>query len=78
MTIPTRHLIALTELPAALAAHTGNMGEGPSYRRLYNLILDGVIPADRINGKLYVNVDLLPQIAARVGMLSARKTSIAA
>ena len=37
-------LIPLTELPHELTTLTGQ--KSPRYRRLYELVLDGVLPAD--------------------------------
>jgi hypothetical protein len=61
--------IPLTELPHELTTLTGQ--KSPRYRRLYELVLDGVLPAERINGRLFVRPANVPAIAETLGMTVA-------
>jgi hypothetical protein len=54
--------LSITELPREIAAITGN--PPPSYRKVYERVLDGLIPAERLNGRWFVQESHLPAIAA--------------
>jgi hypothetical protein len=57
--------VALTDLCPTLQQLYGS---SPGYRRLYSLILDGKIPAQRRSGRLSVGEDDLPRIAEILGL----------
>ncbi len=67
MTNPDR--VALSALPRELTAFTGR--PSPNYRRLYALTLDGVIPAQQVNGRWHVLRADLAQVANLLGMATA-------
>lgn len=56
----TEEKIPLTHLSNALRNVVPDKSKVPSYRQLYAAILNGEIPADRINGRLHVNSNLKP------------------
>ena len=59
--------ISLSLVPQKLAKRTGQTGL--SYRRLYNGVLDGTVPAERgANGRWYVAEEDLDAIAAAFGL----------
>ena len=43
-------------------------GSAPAYRRLYELVLDGKLPAEQVNGRWFVDEADLPAIAATLGL----------
>jgi hypothetical protein len=47
--------ISLTDLPRKLREISGGSIPVPTYRVLYGRILDGAIPAQRINGRWHVS-----------------------
>jgi hypothetical protein len=47
--------ISLTDLPRRLREISGGSIAVPTYRVLYGRILDGAIPAQRINGRWHVS-----------------------
>ena len=47
--------ISLTDLPRRLREITGGTVPVPTYRVLYGRVLDGAIPAQRINGRWQVS-----------------------
>lgn len=51
--------VPLTALSRELAALTGK--PAPSYRKLYVAILDGKLPADQVDGRYIVDVQLAAQ-----------------
>ncbi len=55
---------------AALPRELSGLIEGhpPSYRRVYNMVLDARIPATLVNGRWTVRRDDLPAIAATLGL----------
>lgn len=65
---PPPVLIPLTELAHELAVLTGKKTK---YRRLYDLVLNGDLPAERINGRLFVREENVPGIAGTIGMTVA-------
>ena len=64
--MPNESTIPLALLPRELSAHTGK--PAPNYRRLYGMILDGLIPAEPINSRWFVRRDDLSTIAAKLGL----------
>ncbi len=58
--------IAFPQIPAKLRDLTG--GPGATYRQCYNLALDGRLPTERRNGRLYVRRDDLPKIMELLGL----------
>ena len=58
----------LTVLNSELAALTGRAG--PGYRKLYLKVLDGLIPAERVDGRYFVRRVDLPGIAVTLGLAS--------
>jgi hypothetical protein len=79
--MPNESTIPLTLLPRELSAYTGKPAK--SYRYLYSKVLDGVIPAELINGRWSVQRANVPAIAAELGLTAppdpsgahSRKTS---
>jgi len=59
--------LLLTEVPRAVAASTG---VNVSYRSVYAAVVDGTIPAHRVNGRWRVEV---ASIAAIPGLLGREK-----
>jgi hypothetical protein len=64
--MPHPDKVPLAQLPRELQHLTG--ARSPSYRTLYNAVLDAVIPAELINGRWYVDRSHLPAIAIQLGM----------
>jgi hypothetical protein len=60
--------VPLSELARKLAALPGVRTPPPSYRKLYNLVVDNELPAERENGRWYFAEDQLPAIALRLGL----------
>jgi hypothetical protein len=60
--------VPLSQLPRRLAALPGVRVPAPSYRSLYNLVVDGVLAADNLNGRWYFDEDRLPGIALMLGL----------
>ena len=56
----------LPRLPAKLREMTGK--PGPGYRKCYTMALDGLLPTETMNGRLYVRDADLPAIAALFGL----------
>jgi hypothetical protein len=65
---PIPALIPLTELAHELTLLTGKKTK---YRRLYDLVLNGDLPAERINGRLFVREENVPGIAEIIGLTAA-------
>lgn len=61
--------IPLPHLARELAALTG--AEPPTYRKLYNLVLDGFIPTDFRNGRHYLQRDRLRDVAIQLRMIKS-------
>jgi hypothetical protein len=59
-----------TDLSRELAALTGN--SGPGHRKLWGLIVDGKIPAERENGRWFVRRSDLPAVAQILGLTVKR------
>ena len=66
-----KETVALTALPRELAALTGM--QSPSYRQLWNLTVDGHLPAQQVNGRYQIRRVDLPAIAAALGMSPASR-----
>lgn len=61
--------IPLTRVPRAIAELTG--GPAPTYRQVYNGVLDGTVPAEQGgNGRYDVRTADVPTIAKHYGYLS--------
>ena len=45
----------ITAVPRALLDVVKDKRSAPSYRQIYGAVLDGAIPAERINGRWHVN-----------------------
>jgi hypothetical protein len=58
--------IPLSQTSRELSRRFG--GSAPAYRQLYELILDGKLPAEQVNGRWFVDEADLPAIAATLGM----------
>lgn len=58
----------LPRLAEKLRALTGQSGPVPGYRKLYLLALDGALPTERRNGRLFVQDVDLPAIAKLLGL----------
>jgi hypothetical protein len=54
--------IPLTVVPRAIRDAVQDSETAPSYRRIYVAVLNGSIPADRINGRWHVSSNLKPII----------------
>jgi hypothetical protein len=60
-------LIPLTQVPREIDKLTGRL---LSYRRLYNLILDGRVPAEQDNARWQIRRADLPAIITQLGLTS--------
>lgn len=60
-------VFGLTALPRELTALTGK--PSPSYRRLYNLTVDGRLPAEQVKGRYQLRRTDLPAIAVSLGLM---------
>lgn len=58
--------LPLSRLSVVLAAETGR--RAPKHRSLYAQVLDGVIPAEFINGRWRIKRADVPEIAAKLGL----------
>jgi hypothetical protein len=58
--------VPISLLPRKLEAATGQPPPAP--RWLYDRVLRGVIPAERISGRWYFDEDRIAEIAASIGM----------
>ena len=58
---------------AAMLRRENSTLERLNHRRVFGAVLDGMIPAERINGRWYVRRDDLPKIAELLGVLPAPK-----
>lgn len=56
----------LTLLPRRLADETGR--PAPSYRQCYNAVLNGAVPAVRVNGRWFVRDEDVAAAAAALGL----------
>ena len=61
--------ISTTHLTRELRTLTGQ--ETPTKRKLYELIVDGYLPAEQVNGRWYVTRADLPAIAVKLGLAPA-------
>lgn len=61
-------MIPLPRLAARLYARTG---VPQSYRKLYMMAVDGKLPCELINGRLFVRDDQLPAIEASLGLIAS-------
>ena len=59
----------LPRLAAKLRELTGQ--QGPGYRKLYLLALDGTLPTETRNGRLFVRDADLPAVAASLGLTTS-------
>ena len=57
----TNDLINLASVPLEIRELTGE--KPPTYRELYRMAIDGELPVERRNGRLYLNRADLPGIA---------------
>jgi hypothetical protein len=55
--------ISLTDLPRKLREISGGSIPVPTYRVLYGRVLDGAIPAQRINGRWHVSESVARDLA---------------
>jgi hypothetical protein len=60
-------VIPLPQLPRELRALTGQ--EPPSYRTIYNMVVDDIIPAELVRGRWQIARPDLRGIAKRLGMI---------
>jgi len=60
----------LSNLPRRLAELTGSAI--PNGRKLYAHVVDGVLPAEQVNGRWYIAEADLPQIVEALGLTLAR------
>lgn len=60
-------LTALPRLPSKLREITGSE-DVPTYRRCYNMALDGALPTISRNGRLFIQDVDLPRVAAMLGL----------
>jgi hypothetical protein len=58
----------LPRLAEKLRSLTGQADPVPGYRKLYLMALDGALPTQRRNGRLFVQDADLPAIAALLGL----------
>ena len=58
--------VALTSLPRELAALTGS--DVPSYRKFWQMVVDGHLPAVQVNGRYRVSLTDYPAIIAALGL----------
>ena len=65
--------LALTALPRELSAFTGQ--QAPSYRKLWTMVVDGLLPAEQISGRYRVRRADVPAIATTLGLSPAEHTS---
>jgi hypothetical protein len=75
-TPPPDGLIALRAGQAEILAHTSKAGDPvaiarTSYRRIWGAVANGVIPAERVGGRLYLRRIDLTKIAAALGVARA-------
>lgn len=61
--------LGLAALPRELSALTGK--PSPSYRQLYNMTLNGRLPAEQVNGRYQPRRADLPAIAISLGLMPA-------
>jgi hypothetical protein len=52
--------IPLTDVPSAIREQVKDTSAAPTYRRIYVAILNGSIPAERLNGRWHVSTNLKP------------------
>ena len=63
------HYFSTPEIPTELIREGyADPKTAPRYRRVYNAILDGQIPAEQVNGRYRIARSHLPQIAALFGL----------
>jgi hypothetical protein len=55
------HYISIAHLPRELAPLTGKIT--PTYRKIYESVLNGLIPAEQVRGRWFVSRKDLPAIA---------------
>jgi hypothetical protein len=73
MTVP-RDWIPLPRVPAELGRAYGPAAvaeAGASYYALWRLVVDGIIPAERVGGRWYVDRPDLPRVAEALGLPAA-------
>lgn len=61
-----QEMVALTALSRELFALTGK--QGPGHRKLWQLTVDGRLPAEQVNGRYHVRRADLPAIADMLGL----------
>ncbi len=59
----TDNSISLTDLPRKLREITGGEVAVPTYRVLYSRVLDGTVPAQRVNGRWHVSESVARDLA---------------
>lgn len=69
--MPTSKLVSIAHLPRSLAVRTGQ--PAPSARKIYQQVVDGLIPAEYLRGRWYFNQHKLPEIAEALGLTPARQ-----
>ena len=65
----------LPRLGAKLIELTGK--PGPGYRKLYTLALDGTLPTEARNGRLFVQDADLPRVVQMLGLTLSTAASVA-
>jgi hypothetical protein len=65
----------LPRLGAKLIELTGK--PGPGYRKLYALVLDGTLPAETRNGRLFVPDADLPRVVQMLGLTISTGANVA-
>lgn len=72
---PNKHLPLAELLPGMkMLNRESAILERLNHRRVFGAVLDGMIPAERINGRWYVNKADLPKIAELLGVMPAAKS----
>lgn len=54
-------MVALSALPRDLSALTGQ--QAPNYRKMWSMVVDGLLPAEQVNGRYRVRRADLPASA---------------
>ena len=68
--------VSLTALAHELILLTGE--QPPPYRRLWNLVVDGQLPAVQVAGRYRIERSDLPAIAATLGLVRSKPARVAA
>jgi hypothetical protein len=60
-------LIPTSQISRRLADFTGR--DVPGYKRMYQLVIDGLIPAEQISGRWFIRAADLPKIAEKLELV---------